>query len=215
MRRALCLALSLLVATPALAAPKPLTPEKQLARYKKVAKKHGCPGFAGIDLTVPEPWKAPWPALERHKALRASAGVAPPPERGQRLTISWGGGHHAAVGGSVAIVRSADGIWRGDGLHSSMSLIPAPDGTPPKPEITKIAWDLPAEDSAKMDTLVASPGLAVEPRTIDQTRTVVGGAYMTLEVFDAHEQRLASQQHAGRWGVAGQILDLAFSKAPN
>lgn len=215
MRRVLCLALSLLVATPALAAPKPLTPKKQLARHQKVAKKHHCPAFDGADLPLPASWSAPRPALEEHKALRAATDTPPPPEGGQRLMIHWGGGHHARVGGSIAILRGADGLWRGEGMHSSEIPIPGPNGEPPRPTITRVAWTLPADDSARMDALVASPCLPVEPRSITRTSTYIGGTYTTLEVFDADDNRLASIQHGGRWGVAGQILELAFAKAPN
>lgn len=215
MRRALCLALSLLVATPALAAPKPLTSEKQLARYKKVAKKHHCPSFDAADLPLPETWKTPAPQLESHRALRAQTQTPPPPESGQRLMIGWSGGHHAFVAGSMAIVRGADGLWRGEGVHTSVIPIPGPNGEPPRPTITKVAWTLPAEDSAKMDALVASPCLAVEPCSINRMGTIIGGGHTTLEVFDAQENRLASVQHGGSWGVAGQITTLAFAKAPN
>ncbi|WP_454758635.1 hypothetical protein [Caulobacter segnis] len=215
MRRVLCLALSLLVATPALAAPKPLTPKKQLARYQKVAKKHGCPPFDGADLALPDSWRTPRPALEEHKALRAKTESPPPPESGQRLMIHWSGGHLEIVHGSFAIVRGADGLWRGEGVQTSEIPIRGPNGEPPRPTITKAAWTLPADDSAKMDALVASPCLAVEPRSISRMGSMVGGGHTTLEVFDAQENRLTTIQHGGRWGVTGQILNLAFAKAPN
>ena len=215
MRRATCLALSLLIAAPALAAPQPQTPEKQLARYKKVAKMYGCPPFDDADLMLPQSWKEPAPSLAKHRALRAATNVPPPPEGGQRLMIHWAGGHHGIVHGSIAIVRGADGLWRGEGVHTFDLMIAGPNGEPSRPTITKVAWTLPAADSVELDALVVSPCLPVEPRSVDRMGRMIGGAHMTLEVFDAHENRLASVQHGGSWGVSGKIVTLALAKAPH
>jgi hypothetical protein len=215
MQRIICLVLSLLVATPVLAAPKPLSPEKQLARYEKIAKKHGCPAFDEADLILPESWKEPAPSLMKHRSLRAATDVPRPPESGQRLMIYWAGGHHGIVHGSVAIVRGADGLWRGEGVRTFDLMIAGPNGEPSRPTITKIAWTLPETDSLEMDSLLANPCLPVEPRSVNRMGKMVGGAHTTLEVFDAHENRLASVQHGGSWGASGKIVTLAFAKAPN
>jgi hypothetical protein len=241
MRRAIGLCLSLLIAAPAFAAPETPFAHYQAVTAKTPG---GCPGFGDLDLArLPQDaWTTPPPVLADHQALRAKTSAAPPPTAGQRLMILWSGGHHESVAGSVAVVRGADGAWRASGVDTYESWVPppplttlkpaplgqeaapTPDPTPRRPSVSRREWVLSAGDSARMDALVASPCLEAEPRgVILHTRPYrldgsqafcVGGVVTTLEVFDARERRLASTQHCGRWGVAGQIVDLAFTSAP-
>lgn len=219
-------ALPLIIALSACASA-PSAAQTPLARYEAVtASQGGCTTFAPIDVARLEPgaWIPAPPNLAFHQALRAAHNAAPPPEAGARILIGWSGGHHEAVSGSLALVRQADGGWRADGVTTYKSLVPTPPGAPPREtEVKRPAWSLSPDDAKALDAMIADPCLEAEPRNIilysqpyllDGGKAFcVGGAITTLEVFD-RDRRLVSTQHCGSWGVAGQIVKLAFKDAP-
>jgi hypothetical protein len=218
------LAFSLALAACVSAPPIPPTP---LARYQAViARQGGCATFGTIDVARLEPgaWTSVPPNLAFHQTLRAANNASAPPETGARILIGWSGGHHEAVSGSLALVRQTDGGWRADGLTTYRSHVPSPPSAPPREtEVKRPAWSLSPDDAKALDAMIADPCLEAEPRNIilysqpyllDGGKAFcVGGAITTLEVFE-RDRRLVSTQHCGSWGVAGQIVDLAFKGAP-
>lgn len=114
-------------------------------------------------------------ALDLHKKLRAAWNV-PIPQGTSRIMVYWSGGDLQTTRTSVIAVRKPDGRWHITQVGDSLVWVP---NAKPNP-IPLEERDLGAEDSRRLDELLADPCLYGGPTFVG--RAAVGAGSSTLEI---------------------------------
>lgn len=136
-------------------------------------------------------WEPADSALRDHEIFRRSLGLTIPDGR-PRILWYGNGGDLETTTISVIVVRNPAGIWHIDGVGQSQIWI---KGAKPS-RLPNIDRDLSAEDSRKLDTLIADPCLTGGPTFQRNPNIAAGGMINTLEVETADGHWIG-----GWWGA--------------
>jgi hypothetical protein len=141
-----------------------------------------CPGAEALAKTVTMSWKPLTGAIVRHRAIRAEQHLDFP-EYGDRILLhamDLGEGSERSVVGT----RGADGIWHVDEAGQKELALAKP--------ITKAlphkVYDLPVEESRRVDALLEDPCLYASPRFMEDRARPIGGAVERLEILTSGHQ---------------------------
>jgi hypothetical protein len=148
----------------------------------------------------PASWVARDSDIERHKALRARAGVDMP-QGEQQVLLFDGFGHHALTETSLVATRGREGQWRVDALSEH--------GVSTMQAVTRHqTWILSTADGLALDDWLADPCLDAEPPHSTHTDFALDWySFWTLETTGRDPKILFERHHMG-FGRALRIRSL-------
>jgi hypothetical protein len=175
--------MTLLLALLALAATAPDAAADPAKAYR------ACPGQDVLQKAANVGWRPAASQLQAHRELRTKL-KAPLPEGPRRILWFASGGDLATTTFSVVVVREAGGLWHSTAVGQNQIWI---KDTPPTvlPPMDRV---LTAEDSRRLDALLADPCLYAGPTFLRDPNIVAGGLSSTLEI-EAPEHRWIGTWH--------------------
>jgi hypothetical protein len=137
-------------------------------------------------------WATPLRSLiDAHRTLRKQLGAVVP-EGERRILWYANGGDLETTTFSVVAVRGANGRWHVTGVGRSQIRI---QGAAPTP-MARLDRELSAEESLRLDRMLADPCLYAGPRSLRDPNIVAGGLIHTLEVETPEHRWIGSW-----WGL--------------
>lgn len=142
------------------------------SRYRR------CPGSTVLAKLADVSWKPQESRIARHRDLRSRLNLEFP-EGAKRILLYSTASHHTTVEFSIVAVRRTSGIWHVDAAgRQARGLL----DIEPK-DLPRRVHDLSAEDSRRVDGLVADRCLLAGPAFLRDPDIVAGGAAQTLEII--------------------------------